>query len=131
MQLFPRICASTSLKMLLRPSWVAPYTWRMTEIVLYCLDCDLFKACLTWTLNSLFLQMASRRRLANRPLHEALGTGLASQVHTIWHLVEMRKVPLVLHQVKQESVIDLTLGNLVHHVNFVVVLPFDLLVDPN
>ena len=29
--------------------------------------------------------MASLRRLANRPLHEALGTGLESQVYAIWH----------------------------------------------
>ena len=89
--------------MLFRPSWVAPYSWRMIEIVLYCLDCFFFKACLTWTLNSLFLQMASLRRLANRLLHEALGKGVASQVYRIWHPLEMRKVPLVIHLVKQES----------------------------
>ena len=47
--------------------------------------------------------MASLRRLANRPLHEALGTGLAAQVYKIWHGLEMRKVPLVIHMVKQES----------------------------
>ena len=47
--------------------------------------------------------MASLRSLANRLLHEALGTGLASQVITIWHRLEMRKVPLVIHLVKQES----------------------------
>ena len=47
--------------------------------------------------------MASLRRLASRPLHEALGTGLASQVYAIWHGVEMNKVPLVIHLVKQES----------------------------
>ena len=47
--------------------------------------------------------MASLRRLASRPLHEALGTGLASQVYTIWHGLEIRKVPLVIHLVKQES----------------------------
>ena len=43
------------------------------------------------------------RRLATRPLHEALGTGLAQQVYTIWHGLEMRRVPLVIHLVKQES----------------------------
>ena len=47
--------------------------------------------------------MASLSRLATRPLHEALGTGLASQIYTIWHGPEMRKVPLVIHLVKQES----------------------------
>ena len=47
--------------------------------------------------------MASFRRLASRPLHEALGTGLASQVYAICHGLEMRKVPLVIHLVKQES----------------------------
>ena len=47
--------------------------------------------------------MAFLRRLASRPLHEALGTGLASQVYAIWHGLEMKKVPLVIHLVKQES----------------------------
>ena len=47
--------------------------------------------------------MASLRRLASRPLHEALGTGLASQVYAIWHGLEMTKVPLIIHLVKQES----------------------------
>ena len=46
---------------------------------------------------------ASLRRLASRPLHEALGTGLASQVYAIWHRLEMKKVPLVIHLVNQES----------------------------
>ena len=47
--------------------------------------------------------MASLRRLASRPLHAALVTGLASQVYAIWHGLEMKKVPLVIHLVKQES----------------------------
>ena len=47
--------------------------------------------------------MASLTRLASRPLHEALGTGLASQVYAIWHGLEMKKLPLVIHLVKQES----------------------------
>ena len=47
--------------------------------------------------------MASLRRLANRPLHEALGTGLSSQMYAIWHGLEMKKVLLVIHLVKQES----------------------------
>ena len=47
--------------------------------------------------------MASLRRLASRPLHEALGTGLESQVYAIWHGLEMKKVPLVIHLVKQVS----------------------------
>ena len=47
--------------------------------------------------------MASVRRLASRPLHEALGTGLASQVYAIGHGLEIKKVPLVIHLVKEES----------------------------
>ena len=47
--------------------------------------------------------MASLRRLASRPLHGALGAGLASQVYTISHRLGMRNVPLVIHMVKQES----------------------------
>ena len=47
--------------------------------------------------------MASLRRLASGPLHEALGTGLASQVYAIWHGLEMTKVLLIIHLVKQES----------------------------
>ena len=47
--------------------------------------------------------MASLRGLATKPLHEALGTGLASHVYTIWHRQEMRSVPLVILVVKQES----------------------------
>ena len=47
--------------------------------------------------------MASLRSLASRPLHEALGTGLSSQVYAISHGLEMKKVPLVIHLLKQES----------------------------
>ena len=47
--------------------------------------------------------MASLRRLASRPLHEALGMGLPSHVYAIRHSIEMKKVPLVIHLVKQES----------------------------
>ena len=43
--------------------------------------------------------MAYLRRLANSPLHEAPGMGLASQVYTICHGLEMRKVPQVNHLV--------------------------------
>ena len=43
------------------------------------------------------------KRLASRPLHEAPGTGLASQVYAIWHGLEMKKLPLVIPLVKQES----------------------------
>ena len=56
-----------------------------------------------WMVVDAEADMASLRRLASRPLHEALGTGLASQVYTIWHGLEMKKVPLVIHLVKQES----------------------------
>ena len=56
-----------------------------------------------WMVMDAEADMASLRRLANRPLHEALGTGLASQVYAIWHGLEMKKVPLVIHLVKQES----------------------------
>ena len=56
-----------------------------------------------WMVVDAEADMASLRRLASRPLHEALGTGLSSQVYTIWHGLEMKKVPLVIHLVKQES----------------------------
>ena len=56
-----------------------------------------------WMVVDTEADMASLRRLASRPLHEALGTGLASQVYAIWHGLEMKKVPLVIHLVKQES----------------------------
>ena len=56
-----------------------------------------------WMVVDAEADMASLRRLASRPLHEALGTGLASQVYAIWHGLEMKKVPLVMHLVKQES----------------------------
>ena len=47
--------------------------------------------------------MVSLRRLATKPLHEALSTELASQVYMIWHGLEMRSVLLVIHLVNQES----------------------------
>ena len=56
-----------------------------------------------WMVVDAEADMASLRRLASRPLHEALGTGLASQVYAIWHGLEMKKVPLVIHLLKQES----------------------------
>ena len=56
-----------------------------------------------WMVVDAEAEMASLRRLASRPLHEALGTGLSSQVYAIWHGLEMKKVPLVIHLVKQES----------------------------
>ena len=56
-----------------------------------------------WMVVDAEADMASLRRLASRPLHEALGTGLSSQVYAIWHGLEMKKVPLVIHLVKQES----------------------------
>ena len=56
-----------------------------------------------WMVVDAEANMASLRRLASRLLHEALGTGLASQVYAIWHGLEMKKVPLVIHLVKQES----------------------------
>ena len=55
-----------------------------------------------WMLVDAEADMASLRGLASRPPHEALGTGLASQVYAIWHGLEMKKVPLVIHLVKQE-----------------------------
>ena len=45
-----------------------------------------------WMVVDAEADMASLRRLASRPLHEALGTGLASQVYAIWHGLEMKKV---------------------------------------
>ena len=56
-----------------------------------------------WMVGDAEADMASLRRLASRPLHEALGTGLSSQVYAIWHGLEMKRVPLVIHLVKQES----------------------------
>ena len=56
-----------------------------------------------WMVVDAEADMASLRRLASRALHEALGTGLASQVYAIWHGLEITKVPLVIHLVKQES----------------------------
>ena len=56
-----------------------------------------------WMVVDAEADMASLRRLARRPLYEALGMGLASQVYAIWHGLEMKKVPLVIHLVKQES----------------------------
>jgi len=47
-----------------------------------------------WMVVDAEADMASLRRLASRPLHEALGTGLALQVYAIWHGLEMKKVPL-------------------------------------
>ena len=56
-----------------------------------------------WMVVDAEADVAFLRRLASRPLHEALVTGLASQVYAIWHVLEMKKVPLVIHLVKQES----------------------------
>ena len=56
-----------------------------------------------WMVVDADADMTSLKRLATRPLHEALGTGLASQVYKIWHGLEMRKVPLVIHLVRKES----------------------------
>ena len=56
-----------------------------------------------WMVVDAEADMVSLGRLASRPLHEALGTGLSSQVYAIWHGLEMKKVPLVIHLVKQES----------------------------
>ena len=56
-----------------------------------------------WMVVDAEADMASLRRLASRPLHEALGTGLASQVYAIRHGLEMKKVPLIIHLVRQES----------------------------
>ena len=56
-----------------------------------------------WMVADAEADMASLRRLASRPLHEALGTGLSSQVYAIWHGLEMKEMPPVIHFVKQES----------------------------
>ena len=56
-----------------------------------------------WMVVDAEADMASLRRLASRALHEALGTGLSSQVYAIWRGLEMKKVPLATHLVKQES----------------------------
>ena len=56
-----------------------------------------------WMVVDAEADMASLKRLASRPLHEALDTGLALQVYAICHGPEMKKVPLVIHLVKQGS----------------------------
>ena len=56
-----------------------------------------------WMMVDAEADMASLRRLASRPLHEALGTGLASQGYAIEHGLEMTRLPPVIHMVKQES----------------------------
>ena len=56
-----------------------------------------------WMVVDAEADIASLRRLTSRPLHEALGRGLASQVYAIWQGLEMKEVPLVIHLVKQES----------------------------
>ena len=56
-----------------------------------------------WMVVDAEADMASLRMLPSRPLHEALGTGLASQVYAIWHGLEMKKVPLIIYSLKQES----------------------------
>ena len=56
-----------------------------------------------WMVVDAEADMASLRRLASRPLREALGTGLASQVYALWNGLEMNKLPLVMHLLKQES----------------------------
>ena len=56
-----------------------------------------------WMVVDAEADMPSLRRLGSRPLHEALGTGLAWQVYVIWHGLEMKKVPLIIHLVKQKS----------------------------
>ena len=55
-----------------------------------------------WMVVDAEAEMAFLRRLAAKPLHGALGTGLASQLYMIWHGLEMRSLPLVRHLVKQE-----------------------------
>ena len=56
-----------------------------------------------WMVVDAEAHMASLKRLASRPLHEALDRGLASQVYAIWYGLEMKKEPLVIHLVKRES----------------------------
>ena len=53
-----------------------------------------------WMVVDAEADMASLRRLATKSLHEALGTGLSSQVYTICLGVETRSVPPVIHLVK-------------------------------
>ena len=56
-----------------------------------------------WMVVDAEADMASLRRRASRRLLGTLGTGLAWQVYAICHGLEMKKVPLVIHLVKQES----------------------------
>ena len=57
-QLFSRTSATRSSKMLFRPTWAVLCSCSVIEIVPYCLDSDLFGACLFSTLDILFLRMA-------------------------------------------------------------------------
>ena len=52
--------------MLLRPLWVASYSWSVIQLVLYCLGCILFEACLTWIVQLLFLRMVVHYLLQSR-----------------------------------------------------------------
>ena len=56
-QLFSRTSATRSSKMLFRPTWAVLCSWSVIEIVPYCLDSDLFAACLILTLDVLVLEM--------------------------------------------------------------------------
>ena len=55
-----------------------------------------------WMVLDAKADMASLRKLNTKPLHEALATGLACQVYTIWHRLETRCLLLVIHLVRQE-----------------------------
>ena len=57
-QLFSRTSTNRSSKMLPRPSWAVPCSWSGIETVPYCLDSDLFSACLISNLDVLLLEMA-------------------------------------------------------------------------
>ena len=62
-----------------RPSWAAPYSSSVTEIVLYCLDCDLFETYLILDLDSLFLEMVvdsfDNRELSALACHSCSNVG--------------------------------------------------------
>ena len=76
-QLFSRTSATGSSKVLFRPPWAALHSWSVIKIVLYCLDCDLFEACLILTLDSLFLEMVVDSS-DNRGLSVLLATVVAT-----------------------------------------------------
>ena len=56
-----------------------------------------------WLVVDAEADMATLRRVADKPMHEYLGTGQATQVFELWAALEDRHTPVTIHVVKQES----------------------------